>query len=131
MGDTPRPAVIVHTAEHVRLVLDIAGTAQPVVLTPPGAQAYAGVAYLWAMTAPARAAGLEVRIDCGGDAGFAMAAIRTGWRHLHMSGVDAMLAKIEDMVGQVGGTLYRSLPPAIDLAQADRPEAALKDWFGV
>ncbi|MEM7122907.1 MAG: hypothetical protein AAF563_16620 [Pseudomonadota bacterium] len=119
-------AVIVHTAEHVRLVVEITGTARPLVLTAPGAQAYAGVAYLWTMTAPARDDGLDVHIDCGDDAGFAMAAIRTGWRHILMSGDKAMLDKIDDMITQLGGTLNRSRPPAIDLGETDDPRTALK-----
>lgn len=122
-----RPAVVVHTAEHVRLVVDIAGATRPLVLTAPGAQAYAGVTYLWAMTAPARERGLEVRIDCGADAGFAMAAIRTGWRDLHMSGDSTVLDKINDMTSQVGGTLHRSRPSSLDLGDQDDPQAALKD----
>ncbi len=130
MAVESRPAVVVHTAEHVRLVVEVAGPARPLVLTPPGAQAYAGVAYLWAMTAPARDGGLEVRIDCGEDPGFAMAAIRTGWRQLHMSGDKAMLGKIDDMATQVGGTLHRSRPAAIDLAETNDPQAALKDLIG-
>lgn len=127
MAVESRHAVIVHTAEHVRLVLDVAGAAQPIILTPPGAQAYAGVAYLWAMTAPARERGLEVRIDCGEDAGFAMSAMRTGWRQLLMAGDTAALDKIHDMLGQLGGTLHRSRPPAVDLAETDDPRAALND----
>ena len=121
-----RPAVIVHTAEHVHLVVDIASAVAPIVLTPPGAHAYAGVAYLWAMTEPARDRGLDVLIDCSDDAGFAMSALRVGWRQLLMAGDAAELDKIDDMVTQVGGTLRRSRPPAIDLSETDDPRAVLE-----
>lgn len=130
MDATPDSAVVVHCADHVHVVLDAAARHQrPILLTPPGAAAYAGVAYLWHMTTPAREAGLVVIVDCGEGAGFAMAAIRAGWRDIYLTGDEAILNKIDDMLGQVGGRLHRRLPEALDLAGIDDPQGALQTWL--
>jgi hypothetical protein len=129
MPDTRHPAVIVHNAAHVRLVLDAAGRLDvaPVLLTPPGAAAYAGVAYLKALVG--RAPGLDAIVDCGHEAGFAMAAIRAGWRDIHLAGDPDIVAKIDDMANRIGGRLHRTLPPALDLGGPDRPETRLDAWL--
>ncbi len=121
--------VIVHHAEHVRLTCAVAArsSAQPTLLTPPGAAAYAGVAYLKQLAGNAQ--GLEAIIDCGDDAGLAMAAIRVGWRDLHLDGDPEILAKVDNMLGQVGGHLHRTLPPALDLGTAADPKAELMAWL--
>ena len=129
MPDMRHPTVIIHSAAHVHLVLVAARRldARPVLLTPPGATAYAGVAYLKAMVD--RAPGLDAILDCGAEAGFAMAAIREGWRDIYLAGDEIILGKIEDMLGQVDGRLRLALPSALDLGSADDPEARLKDWL--
>ena len=126
MPDSSPPAVVVHSAAHVRLVREVAGRfgARPLLLTAPGAAAYAGVAYLMEMAALAPE--LDAVIDCGSEAGLAMAAIRVGWRDLHFAGDEVVLAKIGDMLDQVGGRLHRDLPAALDLGAADDPGAALE-----
>jgi len=127
----PKPfAVVVHSAEHVRLVREraVALGARPLLLTAPGAAAYAGVAYLKEMVAAAPE--LDAVIDCGAAPGHAMAAIRTGWRDLHLAGDEAIMAKIEEMLAQVGGRLHRSLPPAVDLGACDDARDALARHLG-
>jgi hypothetical protein len=49
----------------------------------PGAAGYAGVGYLKAL---GDVLGHEIVVDCGDDAGLAMAALRTGCRRLAFSG---------------------------------------------
>jgi hypothetical protein len=98
-----------------------------VLLTPPGAAAYAGVAYLKALVD--RAPGLDALVDCGGEAGLAMAAIRAGWRDVHVTGDVEIVRKIDDMIGQVGGRLHRTLPPTLDLGAPGRPETRIETWL--
>ncbi len=129
MGRPKARLVIVHHAKQVRLTCAVAACSnnQPVLLTPPGAAAHAGVAYLKELVGGAQS--LEAIIDCGDDAGLAMAAIRAGWRDLHLCGDPEITAKIGDMLSQVGGRLHRSLPPPLDLGSADDPEAELMTWL--
>ena len=129
MPSPPFPAVIVHSTAHVRLVRESAARLGmcPLLLTAPGAAAYAGVAYLKEMATLAPE--LDAVIDCGSEAGLAMAAIRVGWRDLHVAGDEVVLTKIGDMLDQVGGRLRRDLPPALDLGAADDPGVALERYL--
>lgn len=129
MLDCRHPAVIVHNAAHVRLVRETAARLKvaPMLLTPPGAAAYAGVRYLKVLVD--RAPDCAALLDCGTEPGFAMAAMRAGWRDIHLAGEQVVLEKIEGMLNQIGGRLHRALPPALDLGSADLPEARLTDWL--
>jgi hypothetical protein len=129
MSSPNQPVVVVHNAAHVRLAAEIAARlkAAPCLLTPPGAAAYAGVAYLRAMVAAAPE--LEAIIDCGAAPGHAMAAVRAGWREVHLTGKPDILARIEEMLDEVGGHLHRRLPPALDLADATDPSSELERWL--
>ena len=49
-------------------------------------------------------------IDCGPDAGYAMLALRLGWREVHVTGEPSAVAGIEDMTLASGGVFHRELP---------------------
>jgi hypothetical protein len=74
--------------------------------TAPGLAHFAGVGYWRAVEA---ALGRSIVIDCGEDAGLAMAALRAGCRDLLFTGDAALAARLADMAGQLGATLRRHL----------------------
>ena len=94
------PVLIVHDREHAIAALRAAREAGVRVrlATAPGAAAYAGAGYLKAVIDAAAAAVPEARfeavIDCGADAGHALAALRAGWRLLRSDRAET-LAPIE------------------------------------
>ncbi len=70
--------------------------------TAPGAAAYAGVGYLMAVIEQAGADKAEAVIDCGEDAGLALAALRAGWKKLLFSGRRDVCAKLAQIAEQQG-----------------------------
>ncbi|MDE0045088.1 MAG: hypothetical protein OXU19_04400 [bacterium] len=81
-------------------------------VTAPGACARLGPAYLLEMMRQAGAdtPSLRALIDCGPDAGYAMLALRLGWRDIHLKGEPSIVARIADMTRTSGGTFHHELP---------------------
>jgi hypothetical protein len=121
------PEVGVHDLGQARAALaaaaDLAITIQ--LRSAPDAAAYAGVGYLQALGA---AAGHELLIDCGDDAGLVMAALRTGCRKLAFSGSSELAAKLADLAAQHVATLrHETAPPdALLLPAGADPRPALQ-----
>lgn len=122
--------VIVHDLRQARDALAAAAElGAPMQLTSaPGAAAYAGVGYLHAL---GRAAGHELLIDCGDDAGLVMAALRTGCRRLVFSGSSETFARLDDMADQLGATIRHDMEPApvLELQPADDARARCLSWL--
>ncbi len=102
-------------------------------VTEPGACARLGPGYLLEMM---RQAGLDhdaVRalIDCGADAGYAMLALRVGWRDIHMAGPGETARRVAEMTEAAGGRFHAVLPeasgrgdgPPVDRSPFGRPAA--------
>lgn len=123
------PAVIVRTLAEARRAVAVAQRlGRPVVLlTEPGAQAWHGPGYLLEMVRQAGAR--HAVIDCGGDAGTAMLALRVGWRDLHLSGTADIVSRIAAMVGLAGGRFHAALPPALDLSAVGPVDEPLEQWL--
>ena len=67
-----------------------------------------------------------VVVDCGDDAGLAMAALRQGSRELLFSGAEDVAAKLDSMAGQLGGRVHRDLGgEVIALLAEDDPAGVL------
>ena len=88
-----------------------------ILLSARGAAGYAGPDFLKAITdnASAGAGHVEAAIDCGPDAGVAMAALRGGWKHLIFRGDDRVRTKLADMAAQMDAKLDDTAPDALDL----------------
>ena len=133
-GDKPR-AVIVHSLDHARLALAAARAAKkPIVLrSAPGAASYAGAGWFAAMVARAArefpGVNFVESLDCGEDAGHAMAALREGVRMVRVAGPKKVRAKIASMAKKAGAILDDDVAPALDLLEADDPAAALREWL--
>ena len=130
--------IVFHSLAHARAALAAAAEAG-VALTlqsAPGAAAYAGTGYLKAIAdrAAAEHANVEVTavIDCGADAGIAMAALRIGWRTVRFSGPAKVRAKLADIAGQMGARLAddeTDAPEALDLLDVADPDAACREYL--
>lgn len=128
-------ALIVHSFDQARAALRVAQElSKPILLlTAPGDAARMGVDVLRSMVDQAAAevgdAAFEAVIDCGGEPGTAMAALRAGWRDLVFAGDAVVTAKIMDLAHQHGARLRAGPPPARDLGDSRDPERALRAWL--
>ncbi len=110
-GLTPR---VVETLEEARTAVAEARQCgrEILLVTAPGACARLGPGYLLEMVRQAGAGTPSVHalIDCGPDAGYAMLALRLGWRDIHFKGEPSIVARIADMTRACGGTFHDELP---------------------
>jgi hypothetical protein len=120
-------AVVVHRLEQARAALAAAAELGCAIelRSAPGAASYAGVGYLKAL---GDALGHELLIDCGGDAGLVMAALRTGCRRVAFSGSAELGRRLGDMAEQLGAALVMEAraPDVIMLQPEDDAGAVLR-----
>ena len=92
----------------------------------PGAVAYAGVGYLKAL---GDALGEELTIDCGDDAGIAMAALRTGCRRLSFSGTEDLAERLSEMADQLDAVVVHetTAPAMLELLPGEDVAALLRE----
>lgn len=87
-------------------------------VSPPGAAAFWGAAYLPALLAEVRAAvpGADVKgaLDAADDAGYAQAAIRAGVEAVIFTGPADVARRLADIAGQAGAALWTARPDADD-----------------
>jgi hypothetical protein len=117
----------VRDLRQARAVLDLARSrgAEATLVTAPGSAGFAGVGFWRAIE---RALGHPVVVDCGDDAGLAMAALREGSRDLLFTGSKAVAGKLASMAGQLGGRVRRGLDgPVLELLAEDDPARRLAD----
>ena len=127
-GGVLGPAVIVHGLDMARAAM-LAGRQTgflPMLLSAPGAGAYAGVGWWRALMRQAAAA--DHILDCGPAPGRALEALRMGQKRLVLQAEPRIWADIAGRAHACGATLYDAPPPALDLGQhgADRK---LIDWL--
>ncbi len=130
-----RYAFVIHGMDDARTVLTAASDfGRSVALwSAPGAAAY--------MSAPVfreiiDAVGAEFPdidvigvLDCGQDAGYALAALRHGVRFARVELPSVTRDKVTDIARQVGATIVNVRPPALDLVDCADPVAACRDWL--
>jgi hypothetical protein len=112
-----RHVAVVHSLAEARAAL-VAGRAAclPVVLvSPPDAAAYLGVGYFWALVEAARAEFSQTRIeavmDCGEAPGFALSALRMGFRTVVLRGDPRARARVAAIARALGARLLLRPPP--------------------
>ncbi len=117
--------IVFHSLAHARTALAAAAAAGVAVTlqSAPGAAAYAGAGYLKAIADQAAAEHADVDvtavIDCGADAGIAMAALRIGWRTVRFSGPEKVRRKLADIAAECGARLVADEPEAAALEALD------------
>jgi fructose/tagatose bisphosphate aldolase len=130
-----RRAIIVHTLEDARFALAAAAeVGVPVTLrSAPGAAAYLGPQIFHAIIETARVEhpGVDAigALDCGEDAGFALAALRLGIERVRVDLPAETRARIADIARQHGGALDDDPAPALDLIDCDTPAEKCRDWL--
>lgn len=104
MSDEATIVVAIHDLAQARAALEAARSlSQPLKLrTAPGAAAYLGAGYVAAL---GDMLGATVQVDCGDDAGLAMAALQAGCRDLVFDGDRAIALKLRSMCDQLGARL--------------------------
>jgi hypothetical protein len=127
--DEPRE-IVVHDLAQARAALAAAAEVGRTIRlrSAPDAAAYAGIGYLKAL---GEAAGHELLIDCGDDAGLVMAALRTGCGRLAFSGPAAVSQRLAEMAAEVGA-LYRhenETPDALCLSPDDDVRSRCRAWL--
>ncbi len=131
MNRAPR-VVAGDLAEAEAVLAAAAELGVPVILmSPPAAAATHGAAYfreLWAAAAEARpAADFEGILDCGGAAGYAMAALAEGITRLRLDAPGDVLDRVRDMAAKSGARLDESNDAALEFSTST--DAALRDWL--
>lgn len=127
-------AVIVHNLDQVNRVLAAAERAgRPVRLcSPPAAGPYLGPAVFKSMIDQARADHPKARatacLDCGDEAGTALAALRQGIDAISLTAAPDVLEKIADMARHSGAEIMPPPSHALDMA-VPRADDELADWL--
>jgi fructose/tagatose bisphosphate aldolase len=130
-----RRAVIVHSLDHALAALAAAdGLGVAVTLrSAPGAAAYLGASVFRDMVAEAalRFPGVPLAavLDCGGDPGLALNALRQGIKALRLDAPRDVRRRVADIAAQKGAVLDEDLGPALDLFAVDDAEATCRAWL--
>ncbi|TMJ60058.1 MAG: hypothetical protein E6G81_07410 [Alphaproteobacteria bacterium] len=111
-------AIIIHSLAHAVAALSAAAEAgRPIVLaSPPEAGIYTGPGWFRDVIGAAREAVPEAKfssiLDCGDDAGAAMAAIRAGIEAIVFTGRIDVAARLSAIAAQSGASLITKRPAA-------------------
>jgi hypothetical protein len=134
--NTAERFIVIHSPAHARAALAAAASlAVPVTLaSAPGAGVYAGSGWFKAAIEIASseypAAEFTSVLDCGGEAGMVLAALRHGVPRVRFDGPDAVAARLADIAGQSGAVIERgALEPALDLLGRDDAETACRAFL--
>ena len=113
----------VHGPAQAQAALALAGPHGVRLLSPPGAAAWAGIGWFLALVAQARAAHpgvpCDAALDCGGEAGLALAALRAGAAIVILQGACPAFAAVAAAAAAAGASLWPARPEALDLAGYD------------
>ena len=101
---TDAQSVIFHDLAEARAAL--ADDPAMTLRTAPGAAAYAGVGYLMAVVEQSGADRKAAIIDCGEDAGTALAALRAGWKKILFSGRRDVRIKLAQIAKQQDAEVF-------------------------
>ena len=134
-----RKAITVHSLRHAHAAASAAAAARvPILLlSAPSAAASAGPGWFSALARSASAsrpdADIQPVLDCGDMPGYALAALRHGLKTIRYDG--ATIGAIEDIARQLGATVLRQRPLALDLGDGNVPEGddhlleACRNWL--
>ena len=128
--------IIIHSLADARAALAAAQElGVPVVLaTAVGAGGYAGAMWFNAVIEAARADFPSVPVvtilDCSGEAGTVLNALRHGLKRVRFSGGAAALKRLRDIAGQLDAEIETGKPPpALDLLHERDPDAACRRYL--
>ena len=134
---TVPPAVLVHGIDGLRAALAAAANlGRPLtVLSFPGAAGSAGASWFHALVRAGSADYPDVPVtavlDCGGQPGHALAALRVGVRHLLLADSVPAWTRVRAIAETAGGTLYGSAGPVFDPRFFRDPVRGCREWLAV
>lgn len=117
-----------HTLDEARAALGDARrrALSATLVSPPGAAAYLGVGFFWAVVEAARAEAPEVEVeavmDCRDDPGWALAALRTGFKSVVLGGNRRARARVAAIARAMGARLL-ARPPAATAEPGSTPQS--------
>lgn len=116
-GSQRKPArrvAVVRSLVEARAVLGAASGAPAVLVSPPDAAANLGVGFFWALVEAARAEfpgrDIEAAMDCGGAPGYALAALRMGFKTVVLRGDPRARARVA-AIARASGARLLARPP--------------------
>jgi len=118
-GPETAPVIIIHSLAHAVAALNAAAEAgRPIILaSAPDAGIYEGPGWFRELVGATRgavpAARFSAMLDCGDDAGAAMAAVRAGIDAIVFTGRADVAARLGDTAAQAGARLLTARPAAI------------------
>lgn len=127
--------IVVHGLAHALAAAEAAASlGVPVtIVSAPGAAGYAGPLWFAAVIAAARsrfpAAEIGAVLDCGADAGRALAALRAGATRIGLRAPPRVAAKIASIARASGAKIERARSRALDLGQVGDIRAAARLWL--
>jgi hypothetical protein len=127
--------VVVHSLDHALAAAAAAVEAEvPLhLVSARGAASTAGPGWFSALGSivAARFPGLPLALslDCCGEAGLALGALRRGARSVIFTGASEAAMRLEEIARYRGATVATAYPDALDLAVARDPAAACARWF--
>jgi hypothetical protein len=113
-----RRAVIVHGAQDVATVLEVAAGRPVALLSAPGVAGYLGVAGFLALLAPHDALPLAI-LDAGAAPGHALAALRAGFPAVVLDPDCPAFPALAALAPGLSASLLAAAPPALDLGRVD------------
>jgi hypothetical protein len=138
MSDRSRPQIVVYALADAHAALEAAAGQNMAItlVSPPGAAGFAGPGWFREVVAQARDAvpgvAFDSVLDCAGEAGLALAAIREGVEAICFDGPSDTRAKIDDIAAQAGCALVEiDYERALDLDQCTDAAAACRDWLSL
>jgi hypothetical protein len=129
------PAVTVHSLAQAVAALGAAARAETgiVLLSAPGAAAYAGPAWFAEVLAVAAAeagtAPAAAYLDCGPRPGDALAALRAGVPGVIFTGRTRFAGKLRALAHARGAAFRTERPDSLDLLDRADPQAAVADYL--
>lgn len=136
MSDTLKPQIVVYALGDACAALQAAAerNIEVTLVSPAGAAGFAGPGWFAELVAQARDAvpdaAFDSVLDCAGEAGHALAAIRQGVAAIRFDGPDEVRDKVQDIAGQCGCALAEiDYAHALDLDQCADAAVACRDWL--
>jgi DNA-binding transcriptional LysR family regulator len=136
LGFVMAPAITIHDLDQARAAATAANVLNsPLCLvSPPGAAGYLGVGWLPALLAELRALHpdlpIESVLDCAGDAGAVMAAIRQRAADAFVfTGSPETADRLTEIAEAAGLRLLRQRPDNLELAAGAESETSCREWL--
>ena len=127
--------VIVHNLNDARAAIAAAdGLGVEVTLrSAPGAAAYLGASVFRDMVAeaarPFPGVAVTAILDCGGDPGLALNALRQGIKAIRFDGPNDLRTRVADIARQMGAMVDEDGRPVLDLLSVTDAEVTCRAWL--